>query len=536
MNEMPKVADRSLIVDGSPILLLAAELHNSSSSTKRSMAARWPRLRDAGITTVLAAVAWEQVEPDEGIFDFTVVDDLLAGARAHDMRLVLLWFGSWKNGVSTYVPAWVKRNPARFLRQTLGGSTVPVLSPFCSENLAADSRAFAALMGHLRDHDPEHTVILVQVENEVGSLGDSRDRSAGAEGAWRQAVPSALIGHLSQSTGCCGQPAVSVLGTAPAEGGIWAAVFGDTIEAEEIFMAWHLASYIGSVAAAGRAQKDLPMFVNGWLNADPEEEGQSHSGGTQPGAYPSGGPLPHVAAAWHVAAPAIDFLAPDIYISNFAPFLQRYAELRGPLLVPEVRPTREGLQVMFEAIGSHGAIGVAPFGADEMYDADHDALRQANRQLAALSQDILAAQGKGTIKGFAVNGAMPVMLELPGFRFAVMRDLRFDGVEGDAAYGLLLHLGDGQFVVAGYGFTIFATTATGGPVVLHSVQELDLDSATTGHSDDLAVLRWLNGDETMSGIGVRVSAGEPSRFPGGIPASRSISGVVRFSVIALDAE
>lgn len=92
-----------LIVNDSPFLMLPAELHNSSFSSPDFMQKIWPRLRDSNINTVLASVGWQDIEPEEGCFDFSRLDQSILGARRHDLHLVLLWFGAFKNGESESV-------------------------------------------------------------------------------------------------------------------------------------------------------------------------------------------------------------------------------------------------------------------------------------------------------------------------------------------------------------------------------------------------------------------------------------------------
>lgn len=159
-----------LVVDGRPFLILGGELANSSASSSAHMAPVWPRLRAMGLNTVLAPVSWELIEPAEGRMDYASVDALIEKARTNELHLVLLWFGAWKNSMSSYAPTWVKRDPARFAR-VHGPDGVPMemLSVFDPDLLAADARAFAALMAHLRRVDGARpTVLMVQVENEVG--------------------------------------------------------------------------------------------------------------------------------------------------------------------------------------------------------------------------------------------------------------------------------------------------------------------------------------------------------------------------------
>src|SRR5690606_18979845 len=252
-----------LIVDGEPFLILGGELGNSEASSREAMRAHWPKLQAMNLNTVLAPVYWELVEPAEGRFDFSTVDALLEDAGAHDMRLVLLWFGTWKNSMSSYVPAWLKRDTARFPRTTgADGRAQEIISAFSDKARDADARAFAALMRHLREMDgAQHTVIMVQVENEVGFLPFAK------------------------------------------EGGN-----GPDLAADERAMASAYARYVEAVAAAGKREYPLPMFVNG-------AQGRP---GVAPGDYPSGGPLAHLAKPWREEAPSIDFLAPDIYFPNFA--------------------------------------------------------------------------------------------------------------------------------------------------------------------------------------------------------------------------
>ena len=166
-----------LIVDGKPFLMLGGELYNSSSSSLDYMQPVWPHLAAMPLNTVLTPLSWELIEPKEGQFDFSLVDGLIQGARRSNLHIVFLWLASWKNGMSSYAPLWVKQDTQRFPRVIeKDGNPVEILSPLGKESMEADSRAFAAVMRHLREFDGEaHTVLMIQMENEVGVLGDSRD-------------------------------------------------------------------------------------------------------------------------------------------------------------------------------------------------------------------------------------------------------------------------------------------------------------------------------------------------------------------------
>ena len=202
-NEPPHLEKRGpvtqLIVKGEPYLALASELRNSSATSPAYMEPLWDNLKEGGMNTVLAVVQWEQVEPVEGQFDFTVVDEMIKAARAHDLKLCVLWFGSWKNGMSSYHPVWVKKDNNRFpLALTKEGKKLPILTTLGEETVAADAKAYAELMKHIKKIDAaEQTVIMIQMENEVGLHGYARDYCPAANAAFAGPVPAELIQWLS---------------------------------------------------------------------------------------------------------------------------------------------------------------------------------------------------------------------------------------------------------------------------------------------------------------------------------------------------
>lgn len=101
LEETPN--SKQLVVHGESFLMLAGELQNSSMTSAKFMDEQWPKLAAANLNTVLGCVTWEQIEPQEGAFHFDELDKVVAGARRHGLRLVLLWFGSFKNGVSVHL-------------------------------------------------------------------------------------------------------------------------------------------------------------------------------------------------------------------------------------------------------------------------------------------------------------------------------------------------------------------------------------------------------------------------------------------------
>ncbi len=424
-----------LIVSGKPYLILGAEIHNSSSSSLEYMQPEWPRLAAMGLNTVLTPVSWELVEPTEGKFDFTLVDGLLAGARKQHLHLVFLWLASWKNGMSSYPPVWVKQDTKRFPRVMENGLPVNVLSTFGAETLAADERAFAALMRHLRDVDGhERTVLMMQVENEVGVLGSARDHSDVANRAFGGAVPGELLRYLDVHRATL-DPDLHALwnqhGTKTA--GTWTEVFGDTPRTGEIFMAWQYAKYVQAVAAKGKEAYDLPMYVNAWLGGED----------VVPGDYPSGGPQPRVIDVWKAAGFAIDIYAPDLYSPDLYGWAHRYHRPDNPLFLPETRDGEAGAANIFYILGEHAAIGFSPFGIDnwatpatgEMADKEksgEEALRVSYNAIASVAPMLLDAQSKGEVHGFVLDKQRPsVTFVMHGYDVDVSLDTIFGNQCGE---------------------------------------------------------------------------------------------------------
>jgi hypothetical protein len=512
-----------LIVDGNPFLVLGGELHNSSTSSKAYMQPIWPQLVQRNFNTALAVITWELIEPQPGRFDFTTVDDTIQGARQNHLHLVILWFGSWKNGESSYQPSWVKADPRRYpWVKDRDGKTLNVLSTFGEATRDADARAFAALMRHIREVDgKDHTVLMMQVENEVGVLGDSRDHVPAANEAYARPVPADLMSYLVQHKATLAPELLQVwTANGSKTSGTWAEVFGPgkpqvytavsnmTTEeynttwkqfnwaSDEIFMAWRYSSYINKVAGAGKAEYNIPMFVNTWLQKAKEP---------RPGEFPSGCPEPEVHDIWKCCAPNIDILAPDIYDPYFTDILTRYTRQGKPLFIPEVQANATNALI---AIFQFNSIGFSPFGIDS---GRPDAVSQTYAVLDRLAPVILDNQGKGAfamLKPMRDTNEPPQEVKLGDYTVKIAYTVpgRRGGAPAAPAaesvppngfpYWVVINSGPGEYWIVGGPMTVGFTpnTPTPGAVVLRSLDEsVNVDG------------RWLpgrrlNGDETGNNV------------------------------------
>jgi hypothetical protein len=488
-----------LIVDGKPFLALAGELHNSSATSLEYMKPVWPKLAEAKLNTVLAGVSWNQIEPQEGKFDFSALDGDIREARSYNLRLVLLWFGSWKNATSSYPPDWVKKDFKRFPRiQVRDGKTIELLSTLSDANRDADAHAFAALMRHIKEVDgQQHTVLMIQVENEVNVEGDSRDRSPVANKVFAAPVPKELMDYLQKHKDGLISELRQVWEAAGFKTeGTWEEVFGKVLATDEIFMAWNYSRYIGRVAEAGKAEYPIPMYVNaavmGFARVGPPE--RAHSGG----------PLSQLMDVWRAGGPQIDILSPDIYGNDdfFVSTTASYVRNGNPLFIPESNGGKEGATRALYAFGRHNAMGFSPFGIDGSRAPDTDLIAGYDliNQLAPL---IVAHQGKDTISAVLLgqnNQSQKIRVGNYTVEATVMRPRAMPGVPPapatvPAAAAIFIAVGPDEYFVAGSGMTVRFSPNTPGPGLagLGTVEE---GSFVNG--------RWvpgrqLAGDETEQG-------------------------------------
>jgi hypothetical protein len=493
--EAPKFVQKdgrwALLVEGRPYLILGGQIHNSSGWPSE-LPQVWKSLAALHANTVEAPVYWEQIETRSGQFDFTNVDILVKGAREHNFRLVLLWFGTWKNGNMHYVPEWVKTDPKRFPRMIkTDGEPIDVLSANSRANLEADKAAFVALMRHLKSLDADdHTVLLVQIENESGAIGTVRDFSPEANAAFAGQVPADLLAVVHK------------------QAGPWAQVFGS--EADEMFQAYHQARYINEIAAAGKTEFAIPLYINVWISYPSAElpERRILIPGIQ---YPSGGAIQKFVGLWRALAPSVDAIGPDIYTSDsevVREIMRTYHRPDNPLWIPETGRNDNFAKFFFYALGE-GAIGFSPFGVDQTgWNSLGDEFGKAHARNFALCEPMSREIAK-----LNFEGRLKTSVEELG---QARQDLDFGPWQATVSYGFPQYDGrrppgttdaHGAALVAQLGPDDFLVTGIDASVSFHVPGRLpglrmQILSAEEGsyESGVWKSVRLWNGDETDRGL------------------------------------
>jgi len=488
-----------LIVDGNPFLILGGQIHNSSAANPEDLKKALDVVAGLQANTAEVPLYWEMIEPQPGKYDFRSIDLALQEARGRGLKLVFLWFGTWKNGESKYTPEWVKLDRKKFERVTGShGEETEIVSPFSAAALDADKAAFAAVMRHIKSADGgKGTVIMMQVENEPGFLGTDRDYSQGASAQFDAKVPAALTGWLAQHRATLSASMTAILARQGNRAdGTWREVFGDL--APEAFTAWSVSRYVDAVAAAGKKEYALPMYSNVWLIEGVERAGR----------WPSGGATEHVMDIWKAMAPSIDILAPDIYYPKFNDHAAYYARPDNALFVPEVNFSPYFAGFAYSVFGDFNGIGYSPFGVDDVakggvpeqiggYFMDtYATLRPllpviARYQYSGAIHPVLQGTGRGE------DWKMSVPL---GDRLAANVEFtaKFSPEEGRGK-GMIVELAKGDFLVAGSGFKVTFRELDG---PLRDAQILSIEEGTF-QGPNWVAQRRLNGDEAHVELGER---------------------------------
>lgn len=467
-------AASQLFVNGSPLLMISGELQNSSASTLSYLEPVWDDLNEMNLNSVFVPISWEQFEPEEGKYDFSLLDGIIEKANDHDLKLVILWFGTWKNGYSSYTPIWVKKDDDRFYRlKDENGKNLQRISVFCKEALKSDARAFSVMMERIRKTDKDQTVVAVQINNEVG-IKQAIDYSEESLKLLNSDVPSDLINYLENNKETLNNELKTVWAlNGYKTSGTWIEIFGDNPSAREFFMAWHYAYYLNEIAREGKSEYNLPMYVNAAL---------VHYRGELPGKYLCGGPVARVMDIYKAAAPYIDLVAPDIYDPNFKNVCAEYTRFDNPLFIPECT-TDEGKA--FYAFAEHNAICFAPYAID--YRTSNLEFGLAYSVLNELAPKILEYQGTGNMHGFLrENDEKSTSFQMGEYIIQVIY-----GNTEKPSYGLIIKEAEDKFIVAGLNFRMYFS-------LIDENKKGSIAQAWEGRFEDnkWIPVRLLNGDDT----------------------------------------
>jgi hypothetical protein len=492
-----------LVVDQKPFLIRGGELGNSSATSMESMETIWTKLTDMNLNTVLTPVYWELIEPEEGKFDFQLIDDLILRARREDLKLVFLWFGSWKNSMSSHAPAWVKLNQKKYPRvKDDKNKSHEILTPFSENNLQADLNAFKKLMTHIKDFDQkEQTVIMIQVENEIGMLPTARDYHVLANTVFQKPVPEELIQYLQKNK----QNLVPEFLEIWKKNGFktkgnWEEIFGKGLHTDEIFMAWYFSKFTNQIAKAGKDIYQIPMFVNAALNA-PEKK---------PGQYPSAGPLPHLMDIWKAAGNSIDFLAPDFYNPSFKQWNDLFTRQGDPLFIPEHRFDETAPFKGLYAIGHYEAIGFSPFSIESVADAKKEPLGKIYDLVKQLTPTIEANKGQGKIDGVLLDKENNTQIIKKGdYEFTFKHDYTLNWSDGAKAEvwptssAIIIEIAKDEFYIAGSGIVL-----TFRPLKENVNAGILKTDQGIFENEKWKTIRHFNGDQTHQGRHLRISVGD----------------------------
>lgn len=524
-----------IIANDKPMLMIGGEMGNSSASTLQDVQKYFAHLHRLGLNTVLTPISWELIEPEEGKFDMTTLDNILNEARKNDLKIVLLWFGAWKNSMSCYAPEWFKRDTKRFPRvHDMNGKPIEEASSLSKNVLEADKRAFCKIVQYLRDNDKEQTVVMIQVENEIGMVEVPRDYSSDATKLYNSPVPNSLTSYINKNKKTLHPYLSNKLQSNIKSNATWAEMFGNDIYTEEIFQTWTYATYVQQIASAARSIYDIPMYVNVALN----------SRNRKPGEYPSGGPLAHLIDIWHSAAPAIDVLGVDIYDKGYTDWVAKYHLPNNPLFIPEIRLEDKDAMYALYAFGHHGAMGFCPFSIEDYplyanssnnsmkdmdlsqddqlnaFSAQHENLSPLAACYNLLRQAepiIIKHQGTKDMEGILLtNEHREEDIVTPdGIRFTIKHSYSLGWEPGskDAEWPeaacIIIRLDKEDYLVIGSGVVITYTDAKGGKTWQKNDSRIGLAKCESVNITDgkMTIKRHLSGDQTHQGRHVRIPGG-----------------------------
>lgn len=510
-----------------PFFSIGGQLSNSTSADPVLTERTFALCSQIGLNTVAAPVSWEMLEPTESEFNFTTVDMLIDTARRYGLKLVILWFGTWKNGTSSYAPSWVKDDSKRFLYAVTRDTTIThSISPLCKNATGADMKAFGKLCARIDSQNSDGTVIAIQVENEPGIQGSDMDYSPKSLEMFNESIPESVKVWLNKD-------------------GTWRAVFGAA--AEEMFSAYCVARYVDSVARAGKEHCSLPMYTNVWL-------GEMHA--RVPGvSYPSGGAVTRTFKLWKQIAKHLDAIAPDIYLSDYATcdkLFNTYSSEGNILYLPESMPVPLSMLNSIRAVAEYGLCGIHIFGIDMLVSLSSPEASKATTspEMSAMAATVremtdsfrILSYSRPLIESYSGSGRLYAVAQYEGVAnqfidfgdyygevvylnpdplFGEKAETNMDSrhfapmYSGYRAKGFIVYEGNGVFYLTGDAYRLFLIPKKDAVSAIYAShfsagRSLSYISVTEGSMNEDAVYtasRTRNGDEIDHGLWVTSDVG-----------------------------
>jgi hypothetical protein len=440
---------KAFFVDGKPFIILGLQWDCDGCYTPEDMDPFFEHGEKMGLNTASLLLYWKEIEPVKGEYRFEMLDHRIEMARKHNMKIVLVWFGSYKNGNLTYAPDYIRFDHKTYTKviDKHGKVHTNFCCPTARETHRRDELALIEVFKHLKEVDSEtHTVILFQMENETGIFGTDRCYCGSCNEEYKKNDYEKEYG----------------------------------VRAGEYFTAQCIAEYCDSLTKTVKDIYPLPVYMNAWLNKVHANERAGFD-------YPNGGPVPDVLEMYFKTIKYIDCIAPDIYQfsrRDFEYFCKAYSIHNNPLFIPECATgmgTRTARNI-FYAIGDYAAFGYDPWAinrccpgfmttplvttvdgrwSDEAYE-----LHKSYKVINDAMEPIVMAQNTPNIKTIVQEEGENGIL------------LKFGDIDAEVTYehpantarGLVIRRSKDEFIVIGGGFHIRFSREGGKKVSIATVE------------------------------------------------------------------
>jgi hypothetical protein len=193
-----------LYVDGEPFSVLAVEIpwwdliYGKYKETETAYDGLYPAAAKLGLNALKVPIKWSMVEPEKGVYNFSYLDHAKSMAENNHLKLILNWFGHYASADGTvygnltgelYAPMYIVTDDKLYPR-AVDADGIPhhnAISYDYEPIVEREIAAFRAFMQHIKEVDSQaHTILMVQVENEIAVFGVDRHNPK----LWRDHSPA----------------------------------------------------------------------------------------------------------------------------------------------------------------------------------------------------------------------------------------------------------------------------------------------------------------------------------------------------------